>query len=175
MTLKYKLYNMKLFMTIVIICGLLVCCKNKKNEENVINKDSIITLTNNDTNLYENERVILTKEFQVKDVPNPFVHVAGKRFGQISKNVLLAQSGVRADIVGLDISGQFKISEYTLTTISRKGKIVENISKSNNFTEAQIIQLKNLSSGDKVYFENIKIILPSGKEKNTGSFMLKIE
>ena len=166
---------MKLFITIVIICGLLICCKNKQVEEKVIDKDSSINLTNNDTNLYENERVYYTKEFEVKDVPNPYVTVAGKRGGQISKNFLIAQSGVRADIVGLDVDGQFIISEYTLTTISRKGKIVENISKSNKFTDAQIIQLNNLNSGDKVYFENITVILPSGKKENTGSLMFKIE
>jgi len=167
---------MNKFMTIVIICGLLICCKNKKVEEKLINSDSCINLSNNDTHLYENERVILTKEFKVKKIPNPVATVACRKGGTITKEELAAQRGVSVQMENFnDMDIHFNVAEFTLTTVSKNGKVIENTSHDTKFTEAQIKQLNKLKSGDKVYFENIIAILMEGKKENLGSLMFKIK
>lgn len=186
-------------MILIILC-FIYSCKNKSDENKNIYIDPLMPLTNinvdsinsllenktenkedtikkeiyDDSNKYENKRIIGKKEFKVINLPLPKATVAYRKGGSVSRDVLCSVDGLDIILEDMDMSMVYNTVEFTLTTMSRKGKIIENFSKSKKFTNAQRNQLDNLHSGDKVYFENITITI-NDKKENIGSLAFKIE
>ena len=73
------------------------------------------------------------------------------------------------------INLKFKIISFTVSTVDKNGKFIENKSTSGRFSEAQIEQIRKLKSGDKIYFENIVARDPYGTNRKLGILMFRIE
>ena len=114
-----------------------------------------------------------TTEFRVKIVPNPVAKVGGKKGGGISRNVLLAQSGVIAEMEKFDFNLQFKITEFTIST-TIQGFVRFAKSNNNRITEDQRNLLRNLNRGQNLYFEDIKAIGPDGTVRPLSTIKFKI-
>ncbi len=115
-----------------------------------------------------------SKAFRVKRVPDPVAKVANMKEGIIGKNLLMAQTGVVADLENFDFDLKFKISQFTVST-TIKGYSEEAKSTSNLVTPQQRDLISKATSGKKVYFENIKAVGPDGTERSLGAIVFKIQ
>ncbi len=93
--------------------------------------------------------------FRVKTVPDPVAKVGGKKGGRIPKTVLLAQTGVFAEIEQFDFEMPFKVTSFDVTANIKGYEVVEH-AKGNRFTSAQFNLINKLRRGNKINIENIK-------------------
>ena len=114
------------------------------------------------------------QDFRVKPVPDPVVKVAGKSGGVISKNVLLAQTGVQADMENSEYDLNFKIIEFKVSAMI--DKVLSGIAvKGNTFSEEQKNFMKSVPRGDKIYIENIIVSDPDGTIRSLKPISFQIE
>ncbi|MBN2611319.1 MAG: gliding motility protein GldM [Bacteroidales bacterium] len=119
------------------------------------------------------KREVGFKEFRVKTVPDPVAKVAGKKGGGIEKNLLLAATGVQADMEGFDFDLTFRVTEFTVLAVIQ-GFVSDNTSKSNAFTQKQKDIIKSLSRGSNLYIQDIKAVGPDGTVRILGTIYFKI-
>jgi len=125
--------------------------------------------------VYAKGKKVKEKEFRVKYVPDPVAKIAGiKISGKIEKSKLLAQSEVYAEMENFDFDLNFKIVEFTISTINN-GYISEATSLSNNITIDQKKIIEKCQSGHRVYIENIKGVAPDGTFRHLGNISLQVE
>ncbi len=117
-----------------------------------------------------------SKVFRVKTVPDPVAKVGNDKNakgGIIAKNILLAQSGVKADLENFDFQLKYRITGFTVgATI--KGYEEEEASSNSLFTSRQKALIKKVSPGKKVYIENIKAKGPDGTTRKLGTIAFKL-
>lgn len=121
------------------------------------------------------KEILRLKKFRAKYLPEPVVNVCGKSGGEVSKELMLAQLGVRAYLENFDISLYYNVISFTVSTANSKGKIIEKTSNSSRFTPEQKEQISQLKKGQKVYFENIKIRRVDGSIKTLQPLMFRIK
>ncbi|MFO7658748.1 MAG: GldM family protein [Bacteroidales bacterium] len=109
-----------------------------------------------------NEEVIQELIYQVKKVPNPVVMIAGKKNGKISKDELLKQKYIHAEIENFEYDVMFKVIEFNLVVFDNEGIAISEKSNSNKFTEIQKKIISDSGLGRKIFFENIKCVGPYG-------------
>jgi gliding motility-associated protein GldM len=116
-----------------------------------------------------------TKTFRVRIVPDPVAKVNGiKGAGGIERSVLLAQTGVIAEMENFEFDLQFRVTEFTVSTIVG-GFTTDKTVKSNRFSGDQMSLIKQTIKGQKVYIENIRAIGPDGTTRQLGSIALMIK
>ncbi|MFC2087419.1 gliding motility protein GldM [Bacteroidota bacterium] len=102
-------------------------------------------------------------EFRVKDVPDPIPVVGGKTEGAISVNELIAYQGILAQMPEwFDFDLKFDVTGHTVETVDKAGFVMEGESKSKRWSPEQETIFKGLSRGQKIYFNNIKAVGPTG-------------
>ncbi len=121
-----------------------------------------------------NKKQMGSMVFRVKEIPDPVAKVGGKKGGSIEKNILLAQQIVLADLENFDFDAKFTITEFTVS-VNKGGIYQDEKSNSRKFTDAQKDLIRNLSSGDRVTFTDIKAKGPDGKARDLNGIMLKIQ
>jgi gliding motility-associated protein GldM len=123
----------------------------------------------------KSRKLIGTKDFRVKIVPDPVAKVAGiKGAGGIEKAVLLAQAGVVAEMENFDFDLAFKVTEFKVS-VNIGGFSNDKVSKSNHFTPEQFSLIKQANRGQKVYIEDIKAVGPDGTIRLLGSIALTLK
>lgn len=127
---------------------------------------SIVTVYAN----FEGKRQRLgSGEFRIKRVPNPVAKVAGKNEGRIKKSLLLAQSGVFAEMGDdFDFDLKFAVTGFNVSAL-KNGYLVEESSKNNKFTRAQTELIKGVSRGQKLFIDNVRAAGPDGSTRKLGS------
>jgi gliding motility-associated protein GldM len=112
-------------------------------------------------------------EFRVKRVPNPIATVAGKNEGLISRNELVAEQGVFAEIPDFDFEMKFTVTSFAVST-SKGGFVVDKLSTGNRFTQEQIDLMKGLNTGSRLYIDNIVAKGEDGTTRNLSAISFKI-
>jgi gliding motility-associated protein GldM len=113
-------------------------------------------------------------DFRVKRIPDPIPKVAGKKGGSITKNELIAQMIVQADLENFDFDAKFLVQEFTVSATI--GGFVKDVPvKSNKITEAQKNIIKSLQKGDKVLFTDIRAVGPDGSPRDLSTIVFKIQ
>ncbi|MEA3316514.1 MAG: gliding motility protein GldM [Bacteroidota bacterium] len=115
-----------------------------------------------------------TTTFRVKPLPDPVAKVAGKGGGNISKNVLAAQSGVAAVMENFEFDLDFEITQFTVSTTDKGGYFIEQKTKGTRFSKAQYNLIKALRRNKRVNIEDIKAIGPDGKIRKLPPIVFKI-
>jgi len=119
-------------------------------------------------------RSVGSKEFRVKQVPDPIATVAGKKGGVIDKNVLLAQTGVAATMPpDFDFELNYTVTEFTLLSVVQ-GFVKQYSSNSNRFTTEQKNLINTLSKGSPIYIQDIKAVGPDGTIRNLSTINFKL-
>ncbi len=113
------------------------------------------------------------KEFRVKTVPDPVATVANRKGGGIDKNLLLASTGVQAEMENFDFDLTFKVTEFTVLTVIQ-GFVSTAPSNSARFTDKQKEILRTLSKGSPVYIQDIHAVGPDGTVRILGTIYFKI-
>jgi len=114
-----------------------------------------------------------TTEFRVKKVPNPIATVAGKNEGLISKNELMAEQGVFADIPDFDFEMKFQVLSFVVST-SQGGFIVDKPVTGARFSQEQRDLFSRLTRGNRLYIDNIVAKGEDGFVRNLSSISFKI-
>jgi len=114
-----------------------------------------------------------TTEFRVKKVPNPIATVAGKNEGLISKNQLIAEQGVFADIPDFDFDLKFQVLSFVVST-SQGGFMVEKPTNGARFTQEQRDLFSKLTRGNHLYIDNIVAKGEDGFTRNLSPISFKI-
>jgi len=115
-----------------------------------------------------------SRPFRVKIVPDPIAKIAGiKGSGMIDKSVLLAQSGVVADLENFDFELKFRVSAFRISA-TVNGFEKELKVNGNQFNDQVTNFLKGLSRAQKVYFDEIYAVGPGGDPRKLGSLILTL-
>ncbi len=115
-----------------------------------------------------------TKEFRVKPVPDPIAMVNNQKGGVISKNVLLAQSGVVAAMPpDFDFDLTFKVTEFKIWSIVQ-GFVKEVPVRGNAFNQDVRNFINTLGKGSPVVIEYIKAVGPDGSVRTLSAINLKL-
>ena len=112
-------------------------------------------------------------EFRVKRVPNPIATVAGKYEGLITRNELVAEQGVYAEIPDFDFEMKFTVTSFVVST-SKGGFVVDKPTNGNRFTQEQLDLMKGLNRGSRLYIDNIVVKGEDGTTRNLSSISFKI-
>lgn len=118
------------------------------------------------------------KEFRVKRVPDPIAVVgndpANKRGGIMSKSLLYAQAGVKAELENFDFDMKFVVKSFTVSA-TIKGFSSDYSSNSAAFTPQQKQLINSVLPGQKIYIENIKAAGPDGSVRSLGALAFKLK
>ena len=112
-------------------------------------------------------------EFRVKRVPNPIATVAGKNEGLISRNQLIAEQGVFAEIPDFDFEMKFQVLSFVVST-SRGGFIVDKATNGARFSQEQRDLMNGLARGSRLYIDNIVAKGEDGITRNLSAISFKI-
>jgi hypothetical protein len=93
------------------------------------------------------------------------VALSGVNRGMISKQQLLAQFGLEADVINLDISISFQITDFRLIIMRGDTFVYTFKSDTNRFSEEIKKGFKLVQSGDILHFVDIKILDPMDNKK----------
>jgi hypothetical protein len=92
--------------------------------------------------------------FRVRTVPDPIATVAGRDGGVIGRNVLLAQTGVLAEMKDFDFDLTFTVQSFTVSSV-QGGFLVDQRSNSNRLTDAQKDIIRNAPRNARIFFDDI--------------------
>lgn len=120
------------------------------------------------------DKVIEKLEFRVKRVPDPVAKVAGKKSGKISREDIIKAGKVEADMENFDFDLRFTVVSFTIS-FTKDGNVLQETSKSNSLTKAQMELLAKAEPGQKVYIEDIKCAGPDGGIRSLSPLALEIE
>lgn len=114
------------------------------------------------------------RKFRVKRVPDPVAKVAGLKGGEISKSLLMAQQGVKAELENFDFDLTFNIVGFTVSA-TVQGYEEEQKSNSAAFTAGQKDLMKKVGTGRKLYIEDIKARGPDGQVRDLSTISFKLK
>jgi gliding motility-associated protein GldM len=118
-------------------------------------------------------KTIGSTPFRVKRVPNPIATVAGKNEGTITKNQLLAEQGIFAEIPDFDFEMKFAVTSFTVSS-SKGGYVQEKTANGNRFTQEQLDLMKGLNPGSRLYIDNIVVKGGDGTTRTLSAISFKI-
>jgi len=113
-------------------------------------------------------------QFRVKALPNPIGKVGGKVGGPMPKSLLLAQSGVFAELENFDFDLKWMVSEFTVTVMIKGYANSERV-VGPRFSERQRSLIQQAERGNKIYIEDIKAVGPDGKPRSLPTISLKLQ
>lgn len=116
-----------------------------------------------------------TQQFRVKSLPDPVAKVAGKKGGDIEKNVLLAQRVVIADMENFDFDLTFNITSYTISTTDRGGYFIEEPIEGSRITDRARNMIEDARRNQKINFEDIRAIGPDGVERKLAAIVFTVK
>jgi gliding motility-associated protein GldM len=114
------------------------------------------------------------RPFRVRAVPDPVAIVANRKGGNIDRNVLLAQTGVQAVMENFDFDLTFRVTSFTVSTTQR-GFVVDARSENNQINERQREIIRQAGRGDRVYFEDIMAVSPTGDQRRLPTVSFRID
>jgi gliding motility-associated protein GldM len=120
------------------------------------------------------ERLMGTKEYRVKKVPDPVAQINNLSGGNIRKEELLIQDGMLAVLIDFDFDLKFVVTQFDVSLTGSGGYTNTWKSNSNRFTEDQKKQFKSLPVGSIVYFDNIKAKGDDGTDRTLDPISFKI-
>ncbi len=119
-----------------------------------------------------------TREFRVKRVPDPRASITTKdawgKGGTVSKSLLAASAGVKADLENFDFDMKFVIVGFKVSA-TIKGFVQDATSTSAAFTSQQKNIINQAPAGSKIYIEDIKAKGPDGSVRDLGAIVLKLK
>ncbi len=111
------------------------------------------------------------REFRVKRVPDPVATINGQKGGGISKNILVAQVGVAAEMENFDFDLKFRVTEFTVSA-TINGFLKEATSKNYKLTKEQKSIIQSLSKGQRLYIQDIEAVGPDGSVRKLPAIAL---
>lgn len=125
------------------------------------------------------KKLLGSKTFRVKRIPDPVAAIAGQPVGQIkiSKEALLEKTGIVPFLPNFEYSVQCDIVSFKCATVIPKSvTIVEHLNQGGKFDERVKKLLSEVTPGTKVYFDEIKLRCPGdAADRMVNTIMLEVE
>ena len=112
--------------------------------------------------------------FRIKRVPEPVAEVNRQSEGKIRKEILLAQTGIVAEMKDFDFEMKWTVTSFRVSAV-RGGFLVDEAATNNLFTQAQKDLIRSLGRGQQVVIDNIRASGPGGVSRGLGSIVLVID
>ncbi len=119
-------------------------------------------------------------QYRVKFVPDPVAGVETgpqnwNTGGEISKSELLKAGGITALLQNFDFDLKFTVSSFVLSaTVPNSMTIIEEISKTDRFTDKQVELIRSLKKFQKLTVENVMATGPDGAQRKLNSLVFNI-
>lgn len=113
-------------------------------------------------------------DFRIKRIPPPVAKVGGINEGKLRKSLLLAQTGVVAEMEDFDFELEYKVTRFNVSAVIN-GYSQDASSPNNRFTDEQITLMKSLTRGAKVYINGIVARGPDKVPKKLGSITITLD
>jgi len=122
-------------------------------------------------------KVMGVAQFRVRQIPGAVATVGGFPSGEnISAGTFRAQGGVAAWIKDFPFDLKYSVTQFTISTDSDDGDIVEAICTGNAFSpKAQQIIRDHVKAGKTVYIDNIRVLGEDGQNKKVPSLVYYIK
>lgn len=120
------------------------------------------------------KKKLQTKEFRVKEVPDPVAKVAGFKEGSIKRNVLTAAGGISVEMENFDFEMKFTVQSFNMFTVV-DGYVQDASSKSASFSAEQLKLIRNLKRNQLLIIEQIVVKGPDGTTRKLSSLSFKID
>lgn len=113
--------------------------------------------------------------FRVKRIPDPVTTVAGKKgTAEIKKLEVGGIGGVLAKLEGFDFEANFVVISYEFTAVVKGNPIVAT-GNGNQLTAEMKAALAKVSTGSKVFIDNVKAKGPDGSVRSIPGVTLKVK
>lgn len=118
--------------------------------------------------------VLATTSFRVKRLPDPVATILGQKEGLVSKGKLKAASFLKAEMENFDFEAPVRVVSFKMT-VSMGGDLQELSSNDATLSAPMKNLLGNVRTGNRVYFEEIKVKMPDGSVRKVPSIILKVQ
>jgi gliding motility-associated protein GldM len=125
--------------------------------------------------IFVDSKEVATKEFRVKNLPDPTPKVGGLRGGRVDRDWFVAQTGLRADLENFDFDLDCDILSFEMSTNIDGNLKIAKQEHGNKFTDEQILLIKQATTEKDIYFENIIVKVPDGTIRNLGGLFFTIK
>ncbi len=115
------------------------------------------------------------RDFRVRTVPDPVATIAGREGGNIGRNMLLAQTGVLAEMKDFDFDLSFTVTSFIVESVQRGGFVVDARSASNRITDEQREIIRSAERNQRVLFDDIIAVSPTGEERRLPPVSFRID
>ncbi|MFO7922117.1 MAG: gliding motility protein GldM [Bacteroidales bacterium] len=115
-----------------------------------------------------------SRNFRVKSVPDPVATVAGREGGNIARNLLLAQTGVLAEMKDFEFDLTWRVTSFTLESV-QGGFVVDARSTSNRITDEQREIIRAAGRNQRVLFDDIIAQTPAGDQRRLPPVSFRID
>jgi len=122
-------------------------------------------------------KVMGVAQFRVRQIPGAVATVGGFQSGEnIPAGTFRAQGGVAAWIKDFPFDLKYTVTQFTISTDSDDGDIVEAVCTGNAFSpKAQQIIRDQVKAGKTVYIDNIRVLGEDGQNKKVPSLVYYIK
>lgn len=124
------------------------------------------------------KKLLGTKEFRVKRVPDPVAKIADYKGGAITKAEVLSAGKLDVVLENFDFDLRFKMVSYSISAnVESNGDYFEvsATTEGTEFSEKQIELINKVEAGKKFYVEDIKVMGPDGSIRNLGALAFLIK
>lgn len=114
--------------------------------------------------VYVNDKLMATKSFRVKRVPDPTARINGQEEGtsRLDKNTLASAGGIAVRMKDFDFNLNVQVASFSLQ-ISKSGELSPLYqSSSNKFTSDMESAIRSCKRGDKIFIDPITAKMPDG-------------
>jgi gliding motility-associated protein GldM len=113
-------------------------------------------------------------KFRVKSLPDPVASVGGKKgYADIKRIELSGIGSVIAKLENFEFETNFKVTSFDFTAIVRGNPVLYS-SKNASLTDEMKTALARVSTGSRIFFDNVKAVGPDGKTRNISGVTLKL-
>lgn len=119
-------------------------------------------------------KMILSKTFKVRTIPDPVTTLAGQKDTTLSKNRILLNPFLLVVLPGCYMKNYFSITSFQFT-LSKNGDSLSFINTGSRFEAPVIDMIKKAESGSKMDFTEIRGVGPDSRTRKLKPFWIKIE
>ena len=120
-------------------------------------------------------KVIAKRTFKVDELAEPRIRLAGVRDSVASVNQILVNPFLIIEIPGSYLKHRLVVTRFMATFVGQNFDSLETFAAGNIFTQEQINIIKQLHSGDRIFFSDIYFLGPDSRRRKFPPFTIIIK
>jgi hypothetical protein len=124
--------------------------------------------------IYKKGKEVLVRKYKVDSTPDPIATITGLRDTTMKLNRLLLNPFLMPVLPGCYLRNWFSITSFR-AMVTRGNDSIEIMNAGNVFMESLVQQVKPLTHGDTIFFEDIRGVSRDDRTRKLSPFWIKIE